>query len=84
MISLLDTDFDTCRPCPGAVIGDTLAQWFTGASYDVARNMRMSLYGLIVGGPSGHYWHKVSRHLQGNLRTANFVSFWIVSACIYI
>ncbi|CAL8460547.1 g76 [Coccomyxa elongata] len=42
----------------GAVIGDTLAQWFTGASYDVARNMRMSLYGLIVGGPSGHYWHK--------------------------
>ena len=44
----------------GAVIGDSLAQWFTGLPYDILRNMRMSVYGLIVGGPSGHYWHQVS------------------------
>lgn len=42
----------------GAVIGDALAQWFTGAPFDVARNLRMSVYGFVVGGPSGHYWHQ--------------------------
>ena len=46
-------------PCSGAVIGDSMAQWFTGGPYDVLRNLRMSLYGLVVGGPSGHYWHQV-------------------------
>ncbi len=44
----------------GAVIGDSLAQWFTGLPYDILRNLRMSVYGLIIGGPSGHYWHQVS------------------------
>ena len=43
----------------GAVIGDSMAQWFTGGPYDVLRNLRMSVYGLMVGGPSGHYWHQV-------------------------
>lgn len=45
--------------CSGAVIGDSMAQWFTGGPFDVMRNVRMSLYGLVVGGPSGHYWHQV-------------------------
>ena len=43
----------------GAVIGDSMAQWFTGGAFDVMRNVRMSLYGLVIGGPSGHYWHQV-------------------------
>ncbi|CAK0742493.1 hypothetical protein CVIRNUC_001400 [Coccomyxa viridis] len=35
-----------------------MAQWFTGLPYDIVRNLRMSVYGLVVGGPSGHYWHQ--------------------------
>jgi len=54
------------------VIGDTIAQIFTGAPYDVARNMRMSIYGFLVGGPSGHYWHQVSQHLHDR----QSVSLW--------
>ncbi len=48
-----------CCICTGAVIGDSMAQWFTGGAFDFMRNIRMSVYGLVVGGPSGHYWHQV-------------------------
>lgn len=42
---------------PGSVLGDALAQYATDLPFDAARNLRLSIYGLLVGGPSGHYWH---------------------------
>eukprot|EP00884_Botryococcus_braunii_P009703 jgi/Botrbrau1/18734/Bobra.0386s0057.1 len=41
----------------GSVLGDALAQYATDLPFDAARNLRLSIYGLLVGGPSGHYWH---------------------------
>jgi hypothetical protein len=41
----------------GSVLGDALAQYATDLPFDAARNLRLSMYGLLVGGPSGHYWH---------------------------
>ena len=40
------------------MLGDGLAQLALGEPFDVARNMRMASYGLLIGGPSGHMWHK--------------------------
>ena len=45
-------------PCAGGMLGDGLAQLASGEPFDVARNMRMASYGLLIGGPSGHMWHK--------------------------
>lgn len=42
----------------GGMLGDGLAQLASGEPFDVARNMRMASYGLLIGGPSGHMWHK--------------------------
>ena len=42
----------------GGMLGDGLAQLASGEPFDVARNMRMASYGLLIGGPSGHVWHK--------------------------
>ncbi len=35
------------------MLGDGLAQMAIGEPFDVARNMRMASYGLLIGGPSG-------------------------------
>jgi len=42
----------------GGMLGDGLAQVASGEPFDIARNMRMASYGLLIGGPSGHAWHK--------------------------
>lgn len=39
------------------MLGDAIAQYATDMPFDVIRNLRLSMYGLLVGGPSGHYWH---------------------------
>ncbi|KAK9827625.1 hypothetical protein WJX81_000286 [Elliptochloris bilobata] len=42
----------------GGMLGDGLAQIVSGEPFDLARNMRMASYGLLIGGPSGHVWHR--------------------------
>jgi hypothetical protein len=41
----------------GSVLGDLIAQYAADLPFDVSRNLRLSVYGLLVGGPSGHFWH---------------------------
>lgn len=43
----------------GFAIGDRIAQSMGGAhSFDVFRFLRMSLYGVLIDGPVGHYFYK--------------------------
>lgn len=43
----------------GFAIGDRIAQSMGGAhSFDVFRFLRMSLYGVLIDGPLGHYFYK--------------------------
>ena len=45
-------------PFLGGVLGDALAQTTTGLPFDAARNLRLAAFGLVFGGPAGHYWHR--------------------------
>ena len=52
----------------GAVIGDALAQRLSapvgGFVFDVARNLSLASFGLLIGGTSAHYWHTwLERHI---------------------
>lgn len=45
--------------CVGFFIGDRLAQTIGGLPFDPFRSLRLSLYGLLLDGPVGHWWYEV-------------------------
>ena len=49
-----------CTSLIGFALGDRIAQSFIGgdAAFDIFRCARLSLYGLLIDGPIGHYFYK--------------------------
>ena len=45
--------------CVGFFIGDRIAQTIGGLPFDPFRSLRLSLYGLLLDGPVGHWWYEV-------------------------
>ncbi|KAK9832036.1 hypothetical protein WJX81_000378 [Elliptochloris bilobata] len=43
----------------GFLLGDVLAQTIVGADFDVARTLRLVLFGMFMDGPVGHVWYTV-------------------------
>ena len=62
----------------GWALGDFIAQRFIGkAAFDVGRFVRLSAFGLLYHGPSGHYFYNwLDRKIEG---TGELVG-WLVGA----